>query len=174
MPAAPHRTIVSDMPRRPRHTPCADATPPCACAVCAGAPRVLVAIRHPTMCRYTAELLARECGCWAATETGGSEMLTDALLRVHPDLLVVDDGDFPACCRTALESFPPERVVVVGREPDPSYRSAALHEGAGAWVARDRMADDLVPAMRAALGCRHDAIGTSVEIAPADLTGVDR
>lgn len=127
-----------------------------ACPVCDGNPRVLVAIRHPAMRRFTRELLERDHGCWVATAAGLEEPLELALARSHPDLLVVDAADFPNCCRAALERFPSDRVIVVGPEPDQSYRHAALAAGAGGWLPRERVDQDLGRAMRAALGCHHD------------------
>lgn len=126
------------------------------CPVCDGNPRVLVAIRHPAMRRFTRELLERDHGCWVATAAGLEEPLEVALARTHPDLLVVDAADFPGCCRAALERFPSDRVVVVGPEPDLSYRHAALAAGAGGWLPRERVDQELGLAMRAALGCHHD------------------
>ena len=133
-----------------------DAVRPEPCPVCDGTPRVLVAIRHPVMRRFAAELLARECGCWASDDVAAGEMLPSAIDRFRPDLLVVDAGDFPACCQAAIDAFPRDRVVVIGPEPDPSYGASALAQGAAACVTRDTVGDELVPAMRAALGCRHD------------------
>src|SRR3546814_20480514 len=83
-------------------------------------------------------------------------MLASAIDRFRPDLLVVDAGDFPACFQAAMDAFPRDRVVVIGPEPDPSYGAAALAQGAAACVTRDTLRDELVPAMRGALGCRHD------------------
>jgi len=126
------------------------------CPVCDGEPRVLVAIRHPAMRRFTRELLARDHGCWLATAIGPAEPLRHALARWHPDLLVLDAADFPSRCRPVPDRFPTDRVIVVGPEQDRSYRAAALTAGAGGWVARDRIAEDLGAAMRCALGCHHD------------------
>src|SRR3546814_1606923 len=67
-----------------------DAVSPEPCPVCDGTPRVLVAIRHPVMRRFAAELLARECGCWASDDVAAGEMLASAIDRFRPDLLVVD------------------------------------------------------------------------------------
>ena len=118
------------------------------CGECDGSPRVLVAVRHPAMRRYTTELLAREAGAWRASELGTGEMLPAAMARFPPDLLVVDASDFPACCRAAIEAFPSERVVVVGPEPDPAYREVAAAHGAAACIARDDVGDQLVATMR--------------------------
>jgi DNA-binding NarL/FixJ family response regulator len=126
------------------------------CPVCDENPRVLVAMRHPAMLRFTRELLERECGCWVATEVRTGEALAATLDRLSPDLLVIDAADFPACCREALAHIPRNRVIVVGPEPDPSYRSAALAAGVAGWVPRDRVGDDLATEMRRALGCTHD------------------
>jgi DNA-binding NarL/FixJ family response regulator len=126
------------------------------CPVCDGTPRVLVAVRHPVMRRYAAEMLARECGCWAASDVVAGEMLPDAIERFHPDLLVVDSGDFPACCQAAIDAFPRDRVVVIGPEPDPAYGVAAIANGAAACITRDDVGEELVPTMRAILGCRHE------------------
>lgn len=125
------------------------------CPVCDGTPRILVAVRHPLMRRYAADLLRRECGCWASSDVAAREMLPAAIERFRPDLLVVDAGDFPACCRAAIDAFPRNRVVVIGPEPDPGYGVAALAGGAAACIAREDIGEELVPAMRSALGCRH-------------------
>ena len=126
------------------------------CPVCDESPVVLIAIRHPVMRRWTDELLAAEHGCWTVVQPGRGELLVDAIARTRPELVVVDSVDFPACCRAALDALPPERVIVIGPEPDPAYRSRALAQGAGGWVCRDHVADELSAAMRAALGCLHE------------------
>lgn len=126
------------------------------CPVCDSTPRVLVAVRHPVMRRYAAELLSRECRCWVSSDVAAGEMLPAAIERFRPDLLVVDAGDFPACCQAAIDAFPRDRVVVIGPEPDPSYGAAALANGAAACVTRDNVGEELIPTMRSVLGCRHD------------------
>jgi len=124
--------------------------------VCDGTPRVLVAIRHPAMRRFTRELLEREYHCWVATTIGAGEVLDQAAARAEADLLVVDAAEFPACCRSVLGRHPSSRVIVIGPEPDPSYRHAALAAGAANWILRERVGEELGPAMRRALGCLHD------------------
>lgn len=83
-------------------------------------------------------------------------MLGEAIARTAPDVVVVDTVDFPARCVAALDEFPPGHVVVIGPEPDPAYRSAALSQGAAAWVSRDHVGDELGAAVRTALGCPYD------------------
>ncbi len=125
------------------------------CPVCDETPRVLVAIHHPGMRHLTQELLRREHHCWVASELADGEPLGHILRRLHPDLLVVDASDFPACCRAAIAAFPPDRVIVIGPEPDHAYESAARRNGAGAWIPREHVGEELGPAMRHVLGCRH-------------------
>lgn len=125
------------------------------CPVCDGSPTVLVAIRHPVMRRWTGELLGAERGSWTVIEPRSSEMLADAIRRVRPALVIVDSIDFPACCQAALRTLPPEHVIVIGPEPDRAYRSRALALGAGGWVCRDHVGDELTAAIRTAIGCRH-------------------
>lgn len=135
------------------------------------APRVLVAVRHPVMRRYAAELLGRVGGWWVSAEIADGEMLPPAIERFHPDVLVVDAGDFPACCQAALAAFPRDRVVVIGPEPDPSYGAAAIADGAAACIIRDNIADELVPALRAILRGRHDPPAGDVDDAAAAVGG---
>ena len=133
------------------------------CPVCDSSPRVLVAIRHPAMRAFTLELIRREHHCWRATALEDGELLVDALPRLNPDVLVVDDGDFPSCCQAAIAAFPPSRVVVLGTEPDHAYRADAFRKGAGAWVAREDVGEQLGPVMRQVLGCRHGPCPTDAE-----------
>lgn len=126
------------------------------CPVCDGNPRVLVAIRHPAMRRFTRDLLEREYHCWVAAELSVGQPLEEALVRTSADLLVVDGADFPDCCPTALAGPSPRQVIVIGPEPDAAYRHRALVAGATDWIPRERVGEDLGPAMRRALGCIHD------------------
>lgn len=115
---------------------------------------VLIAIRHTSMRRLTCRVVERDCPGWTVEALREGELLVDAVARVQPDVLVVDTGDFPACCHATLSAFPPDRVIVVGPEPEAAYRMAALSDGAGGWVARDGIAQDVAPALRTLLGPR--------------------
>lgn len=125
------------------------------CPVCDHSPTVLVGVSHPVMRRWIADLLAAEDGSWTVAVPRRGEMLAGAIERARPALVVVDGVDLPSCCRAALDALPPERVIVVGPEPDPAYRVRALSQGAAGWLARDDVADELTAAMRRALGCRR-------------------
>lgn len=142
------------------------------CPVCDGQPRVLVAMQHPSMLRFTRELLERECGCWVATEAHTGAALARTVDRVIPELLVIDAADFPACCFAAIAHIPRDRIIVIGPEPDPAYRAAALRSGAGGWLAREEVADRLGAEMRRVLGCIHDPCPpgrTSAQALPATV-----
>lgn len=125
------------------------------CATCGESPLVLIAINHPVMRRWTQEVLAAEHGCWRVIEPGPSELLVDALTRTDPRLVIVDSVDFPDCCRAALDALPPQRVIVIGPEPDVAYRTQAMAHQAGGWVSRDDIGEELGTVLRAAIGCVH-------------------
>ena len=127
---------------------------PESCPVCSGTPLVLVALSHPMMRQFTLELLDREHGCWSASALDGAEPL-EAMRNLRPDLVVLDAATFRACQCTAGSGYPCDRMVVIGPEPDHAYRSAVMENGAGGWVARDDVAEQLSVAMRSALGCTH-------------------
>jgi len=133
-----------------------EACPPeASCPVCDGRPRVLVAIAHPTLRRLTCQLLAREHGCWEALELGPQETVSASVTRLRPDLLVIDRGRFPAWCDDGSSEFDPGQVVVVDPEPTNDYRTSALADRAGGWVASETIAEALSLEMRRVLGCRH-------------------
>lgn len=113
-------------------------------------------MRHPAMLRFTRALLEREYGCWVAAEARSGATLAAVLDRLTPDLLVVDGADFPVCCGSAVTHTGSGRVIVIGPEPDPAYRAAALGNGAAAWIPRERVGEDLGAEMRRVLGCVHD------------------
>lgn len=102
------------------------------------------------------DLLNREHGCWAVQPVEDPQDLSRMLSVDPPDLVVVDAADFPGCCDPSLGAFPSRRVVVIGLEPDAAYEDAALRGGAGAWLARDCIADELSSQMRLALAGVHE------------------
>lgn len=121
-------------------------------------PVVLDAIRHPAMRRWSNELLAAEPDRWTVAQPEPGEMLVDAITRTTPDVVVVDTVDFPACCLAALDALPPGHVVVIGPEPDPGYRSAALAQGAAGWVSREHVGEELSAAVHTALGAPTEGL----------------
>lgn len=108
-----------------------------------GTPRIVVAVAHPTMRRYLCDLIEQNCRCWLATSSPEAKVLDAALANLAPDILVVDDlacfGDYQR-----WTAVPTDRVIVIGPEPDNSYRAAAMDAGVGAWVSRDQVDTELV------------------------------
>ncbi len=136
------------------------------CPVCNGRPRVLVALSHPMMRRFTLELLERDHACWDAHGLDDDDVLR-AVQHGCADLVILDASTFSTChCADACE-FPCGRMVVVGPERDLDYRAVVLGHGAGGWVARDDVAEQLSAAMRQALGCTHRVCPAADASAPS-------
>lgn len=139
-----------------------------ACPGFEASPLVLVAIQHAGMRRFTLELLHREHRCRVA-EPEPDEMLATSLARFKPDLLVVDDRDFPECCLVALLAFPPDRAIVIGPEPDRGYEELAIRNGAGWWIPRERVGQDLAPAIKELLARGGGADRPPLEASPLEV-----
>ena len=122
--------------------------------VCAHHPKVVVAVAHRGMRERIVDLLARDHGCWAVTSVRRAGAFEDAI-SCDPDLIVIDAADFEACWTGRLTSVPLHRIVVIGPEPDPAFRQVVLDHGAGAWVSRDLVGEELSGVLRVVLGCTH-------------------
>jgi DNA-binding NarL/FixJ family response regulator len=100
----------------------------------------------------TRVLLADEAGfsrialANALAETPGVELvsvmddapaLRDALARLRPDVLVIDDRLLGRNRRLPLDAGP--HVIVIGVDDDPAYAARATRSGAVAWVPKDRV-----------------------------------
>lgn len=112
---------------------------------------VAVCIAHNAMRAFIVELVDRERGCWSAIAVPDLAALPAVLAGAPVHLLVVDGANFPACCRDRLGGFPRDQVVVIGAEADDAYQAAAFAAGAGAWMPRDRVGQDLTAALRQVL-----------------------
>ncbi len=108
-------------------------------------PRIVVAVAHPTMRRYLCDLIEQSCRCWLATTSSDADELQAALGTLRPDVLVVDHALRPINVHRPQAAFPAAQVLVIGPEPDPAYRAAAIGGGAGAWLSRDDLETELVP-----------------------------
>jgi DNA-binding NarL/FixJ family response regulator len=131
-----------------------DGYPP-TCRVCTGAPSVVVVAAYPTLRRLIVELLERDQACWQVGAVAHQPELAAAVAAQQPDLVILDAADFPRCCRDSLHFFDRQHVIVVGPEPDAAYERAARRAGAGGWLPRDRVGEDLTACMRRVLGCTH-------------------
>lgn len=124
------------------------------CPVCKGTPSVIVAIAHPALRRLILDLLDRDRTRWNLHTVTVRRDLPAAVATANPDLVVLDDGDIGWCLALG-PVLAPQYVIVIGPEPDPAYERAARRAGAGAWVSRDRVGEDLIPCMRSVLGCNQ-------------------
>ena len=119
-------------------------------------PLVIVAVAHTTLRLLIVDLLERDEVEWKLRATASQTDLDTALQEEEPDLLILDAADFSAFCRKdSLQTFPPGRIVVIGPEPDAAYEFAVRHDGAGAWIARDRVGEELSQCMNNVLDFTH-------------------
>lgn len=126
---------------------------------------VVVAVPHRAMRELIVELLNRDRDHWIVSAVESlSELDSNALSS--PDLVIVDTADFAGCCRRLPATLALARVVVIGPEPDPAYRHAALHCGAGAWLSRERVAEELCDALRSAQPCACESHPASADRTP--------
>jgi DNA-binding NarL/FixJ family response regulator len=118
-----------------------------------GRPRVLVADDHPAMLKTLMRLLAADCEIVAAVQDGHDVVATAP--RVSPDVLVLDismpgmGGIVAAAQLAKLGST--AKVVFVTMHHDGEFLRESLALGAVGFVVKDRLASDLMPAIRAVL-----------------------
>lgn len=111
--------------------------------------RVVLVVVHRGMRELIGELLQRDRGCWSVSAIDRvSDIDHDA--SSQPDLMIVDTADFATVRRHLPQALALARVVVIGPEPDTAYRRSALQCGAGAWLSRDRVGEELCDALRSA------------------------
>ncbi len=126
------------------------------CAASTYRPNVVLVVAHRAMRALIVELLQRDHGCWTVSAIGSLSELDDAASS-QPDLVIVDTADVATVRRQLPPTFALARVVVIGPEPDPAYRQAAVHFGAGAWLSRDRIAEELCAVLCSALACAYES-----------------
>ncbi len=134
-------------------------------AVSTGRLHVVLVVAHEAMRALIVDLLNLDGGHWVVSAVDGVAALGDDVSS-HPDLVVIDTADFAGCCRRLPASFPLGRVIVIGPEPDPAYRQAALHRGAGAWLSRECVAEELCDALCSSHACECEVRPASVERLP--------
>jgi DNA-binding NarL/FixJ family response regulator len=108
-------------------------------------PRYLVAMSHPTTRRYVCDLIEQHCRCWIATTSPEAGPLSNALDDLYPDALIIEAATLTQAAPEIGERA--THIVVIGPQPDPAYSDLAIEAGADAWVARDRLSTELLPAL---------------------------
>ncbi len=114
--------------------------------------RVLLADDHEAMLDRVARLLATECNV-VGTVTDGQQAL-DAARELKPDVLVLDIS-MPVMtgietARRLKEAGSETRIVFLTVHDDPGFAREALEVGALGYVIKQRIASDLVAAIKKA------------------------
>jgi DNA-binding NarL/FixJ family response regulator len=127
-------------------------------------PRVLLAEDHAQTAERLCRLLRAEFEVIASVEDGAA--LVDAAAHLSPDVIVTDIGmpgmDGIEAVTRILRNDPNARVVLVTVHADVMLVEAGLAAGALGYVLKDTAGDELVPAVRAALG-GHRYVGREVD-----------
>lgn len=116
-------------------------------------PRVVIADDHPEMVERVTALMRPEFDVVATANDGFSAL--DCIRRFNPDILLVDlymprMNGFEVV-RTMKASGARTVAVIMSGYNDRELAEAAIAAGALAFVTKSRLADDLLPAMRAAV-----------------------
>lgn len=106
--------------------------------------RVLLADEAGFSRTALARVLAETPGVELVGVSAGEPELGDALARLRPDVLVVDDRLLRNGRRLPLVAG--MRAIVVGVDDDPAYAARAADQGALAWLPKER-ADLLITAL---------------------------
>ena len=114
--------------------------------------RVLLADDHEAMLDRVTRLLATECNV-VGTATDGQQAL-DAAMELEPDVLVLDIS-MPVMngietARRLKEAGSETRIVFLTVHDDPDFAREALEAGALGYVIKQRIASDLVAAIKKA------------------------
>jgi len=119
--------------------------------------RILLADDHAEFSSLAQRLIEPEFNVVKTFEDG--QAVVDEFDALHPDLLVLDvsmaglNGIEAAQRLRARDQN--VRIVFLTVHKDPDYVRSALATGALGYVVKDRLASDLIPAMRAALAGRR-------------------
>lgn len=118
-----------------------------------GRPRVLIADDHPVMLQSLVRLLANDCDIVATARDGLAAV--DAAEQNSPDVLVLDVsmpgmGGIAAAAHLSRRGSP-ARFVFVTMHHDRECVEESMALGHVGFVIKDRLATDLIPAIRAVL-----------------------
>ena len=115
--------------------------------------RILLADDHPRFPEMEARLLESEFEVVGKVNDG--QALVDEAMRTEPDVIVTDISmpvlNGIAAIVRLKEAGDKSRVVFLSVHTDPDFVRKCLSAGAFAYVAKSRMASELIPAIRHAL-----------------------
>lgn len=111
--------------------------------------RIVVADDHPGMLDWLTSRLQQEFDVIAAVQDGDAAL--EAVARLTPDVVVLDLAMRPTngleVIRRLRESGAHTPVVLITGYNDPALREVAISAGAKAFVAKSKLAKELVPAV---------------------------
>ena len=115
-------------------------------------PRVLLADDFPELLTVIQQLLAEDCEVVGSVADGAA--LLEAAERLQPDLIVLDlnmptVGGLEAC-RRITKANPRIKVILVTAQRDPVIMDAAVAAGAAAFIEKQAILEDLLPAIKSA------------------------
>ena len=117
-------------------------------------PRVLLAEDHAETAERLRKLLRADFDVIASVEDGNA--LVDAAERLSPDVIVTDIAmagiDGIAAAVLIRRHDPNARIVFVTVHAESMFVEAGLGAGALGYILKDTAGDELLPAVRAALG----------------------
>jgi DNA-binding NarL/FixJ family response regulator len=115
--------------------------------------RLLLADDHPALLGQIASLLAD--GFEIVGAVGNGLDLLDAAAQLNPDVVVLDitmpSLDGIEAARRLRQAGSRAKLVFLTVHDDPDYMVAAMEAGGASYVVKERLATDLVPALRAVL-----------------------
>ena len=117
--------------------------------------RLLLAENHGPLAGLLKETLLGEPGLELIGEAVNAQAALALLAEARPDVVILDLNLPDMCGLEAipllLEGMPSAKVLLLTDQDDQRYQQAAARNGASACVRKDRIASDLVPAVRRAL-----------------------
>jgi DNA-binding NarL/FixJ family response regulator len=120
-------------------------------------PRVLVADDHPGFIKAIRRLLAQNDFEVVGSVEDSAQLLGEAT-RLQPDVILLDlfmpDMNGLDACRQLSRVLQRTRIIVLTAEKDADIRQVALAAGAFAFVDKQALGAELLPAVRAACGDR--------------------
>ncbi len=118
---------------------------------------MLLADDFPDLVTAIGRLLARDCEVVGSVDDGGA--LLEAVERLQPDLIVLD-VNMPTvsgleACRQITKANPRIKVILMTAARDSAIMGAALAAGASAFIDKQAIAEDLLPAIKSACADRQ-------------------
>ena len=121
-------------------------------------PRVLLADDFPELLTVIQQLLAEDCEVVGSVADGAA--LLEAAERLQPDLIVLDlnmptVGGLQWACRRITKANPRIKVILVTAQRDRVIMDAAVAAGAAAFIEKQAILEDLLPAIKSACADRQ-------------------